>query len=164
MHRLSRWCRICLPMQELQKMWGSIPGLGGSPGEGNGSTFQYSCLEKNGQRSLPGYSPWGHKESDMTEQLTHTHTHTHTHTPPLHIMILMSSFTSLCSPFCCSLWLSSLSQKIFLICVLVYLSDFLYNCDFLLSIDSYFFSVWRRPFNILFWIDFVLPYSLFLLV
>ena len=21
------------------------------------------------------YSPWGHKESDMTEQLTHTHTH-----------------------------------------------------------------------------------------
>ena len=20
-----------------------------------------------------GYSPWGHKESDMTEQLTHTH-------------------------------------------------------------------------------------------
>ena len=22
-----------------------------------------------------GYSPWGHKESDMTEQLTHTHTH-----------------------------------------------------------------------------------------
>ena len=27
-----------------------------------------------------GYSPWGHKESDMTEQLnTHTHTHTHTY-------------------------------------------------------------------------------------
>ena len=25
-------------------------------------------------------SPWGHKESDMTERLTHTHTHTHTHT------------------------------------------------------------------------------------
>ena len=26
--------------------------------------------ESNGQRSLVGYSPWGHKESDMTEQLT----------------------------------------------------------------------------------------------
>ena len=26
-----------------------------------------------------GYSPWGRKESDMTERLTHTHTHTHTH-------------------------------------------------------------------------------------
>ena len=30
-----------------------------------------------GQRSHTGYSPWGCKESDMTEQLTHTHTHTH---------------------------------------------------------------------------------------
>ena len=28
--------------------------------------------ESYGQRSLVGYSPWGHKESDMTEQLTHT--------------------------------------------------------------------------------------------
>ena len=26
-----------------------------------------------------GYSPWGRKELDMTERLTHTHTHTHTH-------------------------------------------------------------------------------------
>ena len=25
--------------------------------------------ESHGQRSLVGYSPWGHKESDMTEQL-----------------------------------------------------------------------------------------------
>ena len=24
----------------------------------------------SGQKSLAGYSPWGHKESDMTEQLT----------------------------------------------------------------------------------------------
>ena len=29
--------------------------------------------ESNGQRSLASYSPWGHKESDTTEQLTHTH-------------------------------------------------------------------------------------------
>ena len=27
----------------------------------------------HGQRGLGGYSPWGHKESDTTEQLTHTH-------------------------------------------------------------------------------------------
>ena len=27
--------------------------------------------ESHGQRSLVGYSPWGCKESDMTEQLTH---------------------------------------------------------------------------------------------
>ena len=27
------------------------------------------------------YSPWGHKELDTTEQISHTHTRTHTHTP-----------------------------------------------------------------------------------
>ena len=30
--------------------------------------------EVHGQRSMAGYSPCGQKESDMTEQLTHTHT------------------------------------------------------------------------------------------
>ena len=36
------------------------------------------------QRSLVGYSPWGHKESDMNEQLsTHVHACTHTHTKSL---------------------------------------------------------------------------------
>ena len=29
--------------------------------------------EFNGQRSLAGYSPWGQKESDTTERLTHTY-------------------------------------------------------------------------------------------
>ena len=44
---------------------GSIPGLGRSPGG-----------EARGQRNLALYSPWGRKESDMTEQLnTHTNTH-----------------------------------------------------------------------------------------
>ena len=39
-----------------------------------------SLEDPQGQRSLAGCSPWGHKESDMTERLhTHTHTHTHTH-------------------------------------------------------------------------------------
>ena len=27
----------------------------------------------HGQRNLAGYSPWGHKESDTTERLTHPH-------------------------------------------------------------------------------------------
>ena len=37
---------------------GLIPGLGQSPGGGNGNSLQYSCLEKShGQRSLVGYSP-----------------------------------------------------------------------------------------------------------
>ena len=37
---------------------GSIPWSGRSPGEGNDSPLQYSCL---GQRSLEGYSPCGHR-------------------------------------------------------------------------------------------------------
>ena len=28
--------------------------------------------KSHGERSLAGYSPWGHKESDVTEGLTHT--------------------------------------------------------------------------------------------
>ena len=53
---------------------GLISGLGRSPGEGNRYPLQYSCLENlHGQRSLVGYSPWGRKESDMTEQLSLTH-------------------------------------------------------------------------------------------
>ena len=46
------------------------PGLGRSPGGGHGNQLQYSGLENpHGQRSLAGYSPWGLKESDTTEQL-----------------------------------------------------------------------------------------------
>ena len=50
---------------------GSTPGLGRSPGGGHSNPLQYSCLENShGQRSLVGYSPRGHKESDMTERLS----------------------------------------------------------------------------------------------
>ena len=47
----------------------SIPGSGRSPGEGNGNPL-FLPGTFHGQRSLEGYSPWGHKESDMAEQLT----------------------------------------------------------------------------------------------
>ena len=46
---------------------GLIPGLGRSPGGGNGKPLQYSYVGKShGQKNLAGYSPWGHKESDTT--------------------------------------------------------------------------------------------------
>ena len=49
----------------------SIPRLGWSPGGRHGSPFQYSCLENpHGQSSRVGYSPWDHRESDTTEQLS----------------------------------------------------------------------------------------------
>ena len=62
-----------------------IPGSGRPPGGGNGKPLQCSYLgnpmdrgacgdgggvQHMGKRNLVGYSPWGHKESDMTE---HTH-------------------------------------------------------------------------------------------
>ena len=51
---------------------GLIPGLGRSPGKRNGYPLTPVFLpeESRGQRSLAGYSPWGRKESDVTE---HTH-------------------------------------------------------------------------------------------
>ena len=59
----------------------SIPGLGKSLW---GRKWQPTpvCLpgKSHGQRSLAGYSPWGCKELDMTEQLTHTLGSAHTHT------------------------------------------------------------------------------------
>ena len=47
---------------------GSDPGSGGSPGGEHGKPLRYSCPENpHGQRSLGGYSPWGHEEPDTTE-------------------------------------------------------------------------------------------------
>ena len=53
---------------------GSIPGLGRSPGGGKWQLTPVFLPEKfHGQRSLAGYSTWGCKESDTTEDWTHTH-------------------------------------------------------------------------------------------
>ena len=42
--------------------------------EGNGNPLQFLPGKSHGRRSLVGYSPWGHKKSDMTEQLHFTNT------------------------------------------------------------------------------------------
>ena len=56
----------------MKKDLGLIPGSRRSPGKGNGNPLQYSCLESSMDGGAwQGCSPWGHKESDMTEQLTH---------------------------------------------------------------------------------------------
>ena len=50
--------------------------------------------EFHGQGSLAGYSPWNHKESDTTEQLTRyisvqtTNTHTHTEEERIYVLYL----------------------------------------------------------------------------
>ena len=59
---------------------GSVPGLGRSSGEGN----VLLPGKSHRQRSVVGYSPWGHKESDTTEQLHFSHANINqnmTHTP-----------------------------------------------------------------------------------
>ena len=53
---------------------GLIPESWRFPGGGHVNPLQYSSLENpHGQRSLVGYSPWGHKESDTTERLSTQH-------------------------------------------------------------------------------------------
>ena len=57
--------------------------------------------ESHGQRSPVGYSPWGHKESDMYEHVqrhtdSHRLTHKHTHPPTI-----MKHATMLVSVPCC---------------------------------------------------------------
>ena len=49
------------------------PWVGTIPGEGNGNPLQ--CWKSHGQRSLMGYSPWGHKRAGhdlMTKQQQQT--------------------------------------------------------------------------------------------
>ena len=47
-----------------------IPGLGRSPGEGDGNPFQYSCPENPMDRGAWQDTVHGAAESDMTEQLS----------------------------------------------------------------------------------------------
>ena len=51
-----------------------IPGLGRSPGVGNGNSLQYSCLENSMDRGAWWATARGIAESDMTE---HAYIHTH---------------------------------------------------------------------------------------
>ena len=76
-------------MQETQ-----VRSLGGEGSLEKGMATHSSVLarESHGQRSLAGYSPWGRKELDLTEQLT------------------LSPYCLLCD-YNCSLGLSLISQS-----------------------------------------------------
>ena len=48
----------------MQETWVRFLGWDNPFGEGNSNSLQYSCLENpGGQRSLAGYSPWGHSQT-----------------------------------------------------------------------------------------------------
>ena len=52
---------------------GSIPALGRSPRGGHAIIPVVWPGDSHGQRSLVGYSSWGHTDLDMTEQLNTQH-------------------------------------------------------------------------------------------
>ena len=72
---------------------GSIPGLGISPGRGNGNPTPVFLPGKyHGQQSLVGYSPWGDKELDTPELLS-TYTYIHVVFTPTFISSLSTLFS-----------------------------------------------------------------------
>ena len=67
---MSLVVQMVMHLSTLQETQVRSLGQEDSPGEGNSTPLQYSCLEKSrGQRSLVDYSPWGRKESDTTGRL-----------------------------------------------------------------------------------------------
>ena len=67
---LPRWCGGKESAFQYRRQVGLLPGWGRSSGVGNGNPLQLPG-KFYGQRSLAGYSPWGHKESDTTEATGH---------------------------------------------------------------------------------------------
>ena len=87
---------LSIGLYKVRHEWSDLACMHACTGEGNGNPFHYSCQENprhrgtwwaaisgvtqsqpgksHGWRSLVGYSPWGRKESDMTEQ-PHFHFH-----------------------------------------------------------------------------------------
>ena len=59
---------------------GLIPGLRRSPEVGNGTLYQYSCLENLMDRGAIVHGVANSQKQLSTYAYMHTHTHTHTHT------------------------------------------------------------------------------------
>ena len=67
---------------------GSIPGLGRSPGEGNGNPLQYSCLENPTDRGA-----WWATVHGFAKSRTRLSDFTHTHTTVNKTVVGSSNFT-----------------------------------------------------------------------
>ena len=119
---------------------GSIPGLGRSPGEGHGKPLQYSCLKNpHGQRSLTGYSPWGCKESDITEWLS-------TAAHMLRKFFFSVSWSQIFSQFIICLLLLFFYRSFLFLCGWIYQSFILWILDSMLNLEDCFH---QRTFKLL---------------
>ena len=127
---------------------GSVPGLGRSPGEGNGTPLQYSCLENPMDRGARWATVHGVTKSrkwlsDFTLHiytlLLYTHTHIHMYTHKLSLFFLtISVILALMWKFephrdIWGIWLKSIDVEYFLIDSFGILFDpWLYNLLLLL--------------------------------
>ena len=64
------YCSVSVSSPYLSLVRMHVIGFRGFPGGSDGKETICNTGEFHGQRSLAGYSPWGHKELDMTEQLS----------------------------------------------------------------------------------------------
>ena len=75
--------------------------------------------ELHGQRSLAGYSPWGHREADSTEQLKHTQGHIINMSLILgHTMWTFSGVINGCGVVCGALNIPRVLLSVFFNCLL----------------------------------------------
>ena len=91
--QVAWWGRICLPTQEtlVWSLGGKIPWR-----RARHPTPVFLPGESHGQRSLMGYSPWGHKvRHDWVTEYTLS-SHTFSDRTPLHAEKLLRSAKSLC--------------------------------------------------------------------
>ena len=74
---------------EYLTIMGLFPGLGRSPGEGNGNPSQYSCLENSMDRGACGPHSMGHKESDTTQHICIVFIQSARHKLPISILDIL---------------------------------------------------------------------------
>ena len=60
-------------LSTMRETWGSIPGSGRSPGEGNGNPLQYSCLENSMDRGVWWATVQGVAKSQTRLSNSHFH-------------------------------------------------------------------------------------------
>ena len=66
---VTQWLRIHLPMQAMQETWVQSLGQEDPRRRKWQSTLVFLSQKSYRHRSLAGYTPWVHKEWDMTERL-----------------------------------------------------------------------------------------------